>query len=170
MKLTLYMAMSLDGFIAGDDDSTRWSDTEWSAYAEFVKSKGNLVIGRRTYEMMLSNGDFEKIGKPFTVVLSETRSGSPDGKTMFVKTPEEAIAVLKGQGFTEAVLGGGTGANTAFLQAGFIDEVYLDIESQFFGSGKRLFDPTVPVPKLKVLGTEKLGETVIRLRYRLVKA
>ncbi|MEK7537680.1 MAG: dihydrofolate reductase family protein [Patescibacteria group bacterium] len=170
MKLTLYMAISIDGFIARDDDSTPWSETEWTAYAEFVKSKGNLIVGRRTYEMMKAAGEFERISRPFTVVLSESRSGSPDGKTMFAKTPDEAMAVLKGQGFTAAVLGGGTAANTVFLQAGLIDEIILDVEAVFFGSGKRLFDVAVPMPKLRLIENKTLGETVARIHYRVTGA
>ena len=167
MKLTLYMAMSLDGLIAKDDDSTNWSKAEWELYSDFVKSKGNIILGRKTYDMMKADKDFNGIGHPFTVILSDSRGGSQDGKTMFVKTPEEAIAVMKGQGFLEVVLGGGTGANTAFLQAGLIDEIVLDVEPIFLDSGKHLFNPGTVIPPLKVIKAEPTNQRLLRVHYKV---
>jgi len=38
MKTILYVALSADGFIAGLNDETPWSDEEWAAFQEFVKT------------------------------------------------------------------------------------------------------------------------------------
>lgn len=165
MKCTLFMTMSLDGFTARADDSTPWSDAEWAAYAELVKSKGCIIVGRRTYELMSAVGEFEKLGFPFVVVLSETRSGSPDGKTHFARTPEEAIAVLRGQGYTDVLVGGGSRTNTSFLVADLLQEVVIDIEPVRLSNGKGLFESAAPWPALHLKSATCIGNTVVRLHY-----
>lgn len=167
MKLTLFMTTSVDGFIARNDDTTPWSTAEWQAYAAFVKTKGNIIVGRKTYDLMSSSGEFQTIGLPFTVVLSKTRSGSTDGRTMFVPNPEEALAVVRGQGFTDILLGGGETVNTAFLHAGLIDELVVDIESQFLGQGRSIFTPGSVVPRLHLLRSETIDQTIVRTVYRV---
>lgn len=170
MKVTCYMTISLDGYIAGEDGATPWSDDAWSSYAALVKSKGNLIIGRRTYELMEAAGDeFAKIGHPFTVVLSENREAPPHSKVMFVKTPDEALAMMRSQGFTEVILGGGGTTNGSFLKSGLIDELVLDVEPQLLNSGQRLFGSEPAVCILTLVGSERLGNKIARLRYRIKK-
>lgn len=169
MKLTLLIAMSLDGCIAREDDSTPWSKTVWAEYASFVQAKGNLIVGRKTFDIMRAEHELERIGRPFTVVLSETRTGSPDARTMFVKTPDEALAVMKGQGYMNVILGGGTRVNTTFLNLGLIDEIVLDIEPTLLHSGKHLFDPSAKMPKLRLLDTTALDQTVTRVHYAVMR-
>jgi dihydrofolate reductase len=164
------MTISLDGFIAGAGDATPWSDDAWSSYATFIKSKGNLIIGRRTFELMEQAGDeFAKIGNPFTIVLSEKRAAPLHGKVLFVKSPDEALAMMRGQGFTEVVLGGGGVTNGGFLKAGLIDELMLDVEPQLLNAGQRLFGPEPAKCVLTLAGTERLGNRLVRLRYRVKK-
>lgn len=168
MKLTLYMDTSLDGFIASESGDTPWSQPTWDAYYEIVKAKKNIIVGRKTYELMVAtDGEFEKCGHPFTVVLSDTRSGSPDGRTMFAKTPDEALAMVKGQGFTEALLGGGGKTNGAFLTSRLIDEIILDIEPVLLGQGLKLFGPNAKSVQLEFLEMKPLAKQVLRVRARV---
>jgi len=44
MRTILYMAISADGFITGPNDETPWSDEEWAAFQEFVKSCDAVTI------------------------------------------------------------------------------------------------------------------------------
>ena len=52
MKVILYQAMSVNGYIAGAHDETPWSDEEWKSFSKAVSEAGNIIIGRRTYELM----------------------------------------------------------------------------------------------------------------------
>lgn len=167
MKITLYMTMSADGYIARHDDSTPWSEAEWLAYADFVRPRGCIIVGRATYDLMVASGELQTIGQPLTIVLSSTRNGSPDARTMFAQTPDEALAVARGQGFTEVVLGGGPATNVAFLAAGLIDDMVIDIESVLLGSGKTMFAGEAVLPRLQLLGSETLSAGIVRLHYQL---
>jgi dihydrofolate reductase len=70
MKTILYMAISADGFIAGANDETPWSEEEWAAFQEFVKSCDIVLLGRRTYEIMSKQGEFVD-GPDYFVVTSD---------------------------------------------------------------------------------------------------
>lgn len=53
MKTILYMATTIDGFVAKKDDSTGFvSDVEWDSFQAEMKRVGNIIIGRRTFELM----------------------------------------------------------------------------------------------------------------------
>lgn len=170
MKVTLYMTQSLDGYISGPNGETPWTKPVWDAYYSIVKEKKSMIVGRKTYELMEEAGDeLEKCGHPLVVVLSETRSSSTDGKTMFAKTPDEAIAIIKGQGFTETLLGGGGDTNNAFLTAGLIDDAIIDIEPLLLGSGTRLFGGSAQQIQMSYLETKLLAPQVLRINAKIKK-
>ena len=56
--ITLYNAISVDGFIADKHDNTPWSSEEWTAFQAFVKTCDVCLIGHRTYEVMRDKGEF----------------------------------------------------------------------------------------------------------------
>lgn len=168
MKVILYMAISADGFIAGRDGRTPWSEEEWRLYSAFVRSKGSIIIGRRTFDIM-KDEELERIGDPFTVVLSTAKSDLRRNNIQFVTTPQEAIAVLKNRGFSETVLGGGAATNKAFSRVGLIDEVILDVEQVILGDGKRLFEEKTKSVRLELVEERKITKQLIQKHYRVVR-
>lgn len=58
MTNILYMTTSQDGFVAGPHNETPWCDAEWEAFQEFVKSCDAILLGKRTYEIMLKANEF----------------------------------------------------------------------------------------------------------------
>lgn len=46
MKVVLYMATSINGYIATTNHETPWSDQEFESYSNKVKEVGNLVLGK----------------------------------------------------------------------------------------------------------------------------
>lgn len=169
MKVILYMAMTVNGMIARENDETPWSDAEWKAYHSFVKRTGNLIVGRRTCEIMKQDGTFGKLGSPTTVVVSKSTPKRKESSFIFVTSPREAVSVLKEKGFKEAAVGGGSKLNAAFLKAGLIDEVWLDVEPLFFGKGIPLFAGIDAEAKLKLLEVKNLSSNTLRIRYKVLK-
>ncbi|QQG39321.1 MAG: dihydrofolate reductase [Candidatus Aenigmatarchaeota archaeon] len=169
MKLILYMAMTANGYVAKPDGETPWSKEEWNSYARIVKRFGNLIIGRRTYELMKSDERLlKKIGNPFIVVLTR-RHRKDERSVSYAKTPKAAVALLKKKGFKTALIGGGGVANAAFMKAGLIYEIILDVEPLVFGRGVKLFADDNFEAKLRLLGVKKLGQNLIQLHYRVSK-
>jgi dihydrofolate reductase len=169
MKTTLYMAVSADGFIARPDDSAPWSDEEWEAFLGEVRSVGNMIIGRRTYEKILSDsGNFHDYGEAVIVVVSgEVRKS--DSNVTFVSSHKEAIRFLENEGFSKALIAGGATLNASFLTSGFVDEFVLDVEPKLLGSGLRLFAGEIVERDLRLDNIRKLSEQSVQLRYSVVK-
>lgn len=169
MKVTLYMAMTANGMIARENDDAPWSKEVWKEYYKFVKQKKNIIIGRRTFDLMNSENEFERLGFPVTVVLS-SKSHETGKNVFFAKTPKEAFEIMKKNKISNAVIGGGSKCNSSFLKSGMIDEVYLDIEPWIFGKGIRLFDESEDEASLALIGTRKLSKNTIRLIYKVKKS
>lgn len=173
MKVILYMAISANGMIARKNDKTDWSEDESNSYIGKVKECGNLVIGRRTYELMQGDenkdADTEVLGDPLIVVLTGSSSFKDEKKLKFVKTPKEAIDFLRQKDFDTVMVAGGSQVDAAFLEEGLIDEIYLDVEPLVFGDGIPLFTPTDFEYKLKLLRVRKLSDQTIQLHYQVKK-
>lgn len=168
MKVVLYMAMTVNGMIAGEDDRTPWSEEEWESYNSIVKKFGNLVIGRRTYDLMSRDDSFSKLNNPAVVVLTSKKL-KYEGNAIFVKSPIDAIEVLGERGFKEILIGGGGKVNSSFLKKCLVDEIILDVEPLVFGKGIRLFAEDDFEAKLKLLKTKKLSDNTIQLRYKVMR-
>ncbi len=159
MKVVLYMAMTANGYIAKEDGETPWSDAAWNNYYSIAKGFRAMILGRRTYEIMRKIDEFDKIGNPFTVVVSYENK-KKEKNFNFVKSPKEAIALLKKKGFEKVLLGGGGSVNSSFIKDNLIDEIYIDIEPLIFGKGIKLFADGNFDRKLKLIGVKKTGNLV----------
>ncbi|MEN9626355.1 MAG: hypothetical protein RL557_683, partial [archaeon] len=107
------MAQSVNGFIAKENNETPWSEEEWENFSKITKKIKNIVVGRKTYEIMKEKNEFKKIGNPFVMVVTSKNYQSAEN-TVFVKSPTEAIVLLKHKGFSEMLLGGGSKLNASF--------------------------------------------------------
>ncbi len=165
MKVVLYMAITANGYIAKENDETPWSDEEWKSFSEKVKEIKNLVIGRKTFDIMEQGKEFQKIGNPFTVIVSNQKENNFN----FVNSPEQAINLLKEKGFSEVLVAGGGLLNSSFMQKGLVDEIYLDVEPFLFGKGIQLFAKNDFETKLELLETKQLSKNVIQLHYKVLK-
>lgn len=168
MKVTLYMAISADGFIAKKDDDTDWvSDTDWKFFSKMVKDSGCIVMGRRTYEV--SSEDFP-YDCDLNIVLTSNKKlhSKSNGKALFTnKTPKELMKFVKNKGFNKLLVIGGGKLNTSFLKAGLIDEIYLSVHPLILGEGIKLFEGGEVFKKLKLVGVKKLKEGLVQLHYKL---
>lgn len=154
-----YGAMSLDGDLADAQDNLDWllaadlagGDT----YTAFAATIDTLVMGRVTYDVtrnLLGDAPFYP-GKR-SVVLSRTRHGAP-----YVDAdPVTAVRQLQAEPGQGIWIVGGGGLVRALLEAGLIDEWWVQIAPVLLGRGKRLFEPGDYGGKLELVGTTRLGE------------
>lgn len=71
MKAILYMAMTVNGLIAKEDDDTSFvSALEWKSFSSMIKQAGHMIIGRRTYDIMAKEGGFSKIADAKIIVMT----------------------------------------------------------------------------------------------------
>lgn len=170
MKVTLLMAVTLDGKIAQSSDHfPDWTGkADKKFFAGETKKAGCLVMGSSTYDT---------IGRPLpgrkNVIMTrspESRKNEHDVSELefTAKSPVELVKQLEAEGFTELVLGGGAQINTLWAQAGLIDEVVLTISPLIFGEGLGLFSQAVDL-ELELRELTTLDDNLVCVRYGVVK-
>ncbi|MBI4170836.1 MAG: dihydrofolate reductase [Candidatus Aenigmarchaeota archaeon] len=172
MKVVLYMAMTANGIIAKEDDDTSFvSKAEWKSFRAMIRRTGNMVIGRRTYEIMRKADEFAGLDKVKIVVVTHDISLKGDTTNIIFtsKQPKEVLRLLKKEGFSKVLIAGGSALNASFMKENLVDEVYLDVEPAVFGKGIRLFAEADFEAKLRLLEIRKLSKNVIHLHYAVVK-
>lgn len=171
MKVILNMAITINGFIAKDNDDTNFvSDTEWKNFLAMANKIGNAIIGRRTYEIMKDNEEFENMKNIRVIIVS----ANANFKTIvnnhsIAKNPQDALAILEKEGFDDVLVAGGGTLNASFMAGGLVDEIYLDVESIVFGKGINLFGKSDFETKLKLLEVKKLSDDEVQLHYQVLK-
>lgn len=171
MKVTLYMAMTANGYIAKEDDSTDFvSDGEWESFCAMATKVGAIIIGRRTYEIMLANNDFDSLKNVKVVVCTQNVNFKPQSPTHIIaSSPKNALSVLEKEGHTSALVTGGATINALFMKENLVDELYFDIEPVVFGSGIPLFAKADFERKLQLIETKKLSVDELQLHYKVMK-
>lgn len=174
VKCSVFIAMSLDGYIARPDGSIDWltdvvEDGEDYGYQQFYSSVDCLVIGRKTYEMALSLARWPYSGRK-VVVLSSNRTSS-ENRTgtdvlMMSSTPEKVLEELETMGFKHAYIDGGKTIQS-FLRAGLINEMTVTIIPVLLGDGIRLFGAVDADIQLQHIDTRSFLNGFIRARYKV---
>ena len=143
-KLVLFIAASLDGYIAAKDDSLDWlykvEGEGDNGYSEFYETIDTVLMGRRTYDWILENvtGDFPYKDKECYVF---SRSVTEDNvEVKFVKDNIVGFTnkLKQQQGKNIWIVGGGE-LLRSFLKEKLIDELILTVAPTLIGNGIPLF-------------------------------
>ncbi len=179
IKCSVYIATSLDGFIARKDGSIDWligvndpTSTEDYGYKMFFDSVDTLVMGRNTYELALTFGEWPYGGKNL-VVLSTGSPKVPEHLAGSVEVtslaPAEMVQYLAGKGARHLYIDGGKTIQS-FLRAGLIDEMTITLTPILIGEGLPLFGPLQHDLKLKHLETKAYPNGFVQNKYQPVRA
>ena len=179
-EVILYVAASVDGYIARSDGSVDWlepppetggetgrSRAEDYGYSEFIAGVGVVLMGRVTYEQILSFGAYPYPGTA-GYVFSHTRAGEQDDNVQFVDGSDLAglVARLKAAQAGNLWLVGGGQLVREFLRLDLIDRIELFIAPVILGDGIPLFPPATPQRDLKLAASQAYGSGFVRLTYR----
>ncbi|WP_290789721.1 dihydrofolate reductase family protein [Flavihumibacter sp. UBA7668] len=165
----LYIAMSLDGYIAGKDDNLDFLSKvevagEDYGYAAFQQEVDTLIWGRRTYDKMLTFGiDFPHADKK-CYVISATKTGS-DENVEFAADPVALVQRLKTEPGRHIYCDGGGGVVKALLDAKLIDRLIVSVIPHLLGDGIRLFRDGRPEQQLVLHSSTPYASGLVQLRY-----
>ncbi|MEZ4299054.1 MAG: dihydrofolate reductase family protein [Polyangiaceae bacterium] len=149
IRASVFIATSLDGFIARDNGGIDWLDQangtvtpgEDCGYKAFISSVDVLVMGRGSFEKVLTLGPWF-YGELRVVVLSRTGVEIPEALAKSVSVSGEApralMERLAAEGARHVYVDGGL-VIQSFLREGLIDEMIVTTIPVLIGSGKRLF-------------------------------
>ena len=149
LKTSVFIATSLNGYIAGEDGNLDWLEAanktvpeeEDCGYNAFMESIDHLVMGRNTFEKVLSFGQWPYAEKP-VIVLSSNKIKIPDHLPKTVswsaESPKNLYNRLWGLGAKRLYIDGGITIQR-FLEEGLIDDITITLIPVFLGSGIPLF-------------------------------
>ncbi len=165
-RIRLYIAISLDGYIATPDGDVAWLEPFHAAdydYDEFLKSIGTLVMGRTTFDQVLGFGAWPYAGKRAIVMTSRPADLLPEGTE--VRNADAATVAREARNFGggDVWLTGGGNVARQFLDAGLIDEIELFVMPVLLGDGVRLFPGAAAQAGLMLEDTQPYDNGVVRL-------
>jgi dihydrofolate reductase len=146
-KIKLYIASSLDSYIASENGSIDWlfSNADYG-YTKFYDSIDAILVGRKTYDQSLKFDEYPYKGKKVYVFTRRTKGKKKNNNTHGVEYIDEDIPGfarhLVQQSSVEKkdiwLLGGGE-IVSILLNAGLVDEIILTIHPIILGKGIPLF-------------------------------
>ncbi len=174
MKVTMFLASSLNGIIARPDYSEDFLSREhWEGFLECAKRTGAVIWGRRTHERVsvFNKPYLDRMWELEKIVVSRSKDFDPGPGFEVADSPQSALALLEQHGAQGATLAGGSVLNTAFVQDGLVDEVILNIEAVIVGEGISVLAPGSADLRLAANPDfRRVSERIVQLRYGVAKA
>jgi dihydrofolate reductase len=169
-RCAVFIATSLDGFIALPDGSVEWLDAvrldgEDYGFDDFFASVDTLLMGRLTWETVLRLGEWP-YGDKRVVVLTHRPAPASHGERFRAGEPAEVLAALHAEGARRVYVDGGQ-VISRFLREGLVDELTLSIVPTLLGSGIRLFQGELPRRALRLASSRAYPSGLVQLRYTL---
>lgn len=171
----VFIATSLDGFIARQDGDIDWllqrdDPNEDHGYDAFIADKDMIVMGRGSYEKMLTLATWP-YDRP-VLVLSKQLADAPvpealKGKVQFSsQAPKDAMARLAEQNVRRVYVDGGQLVQS-FLRDGLVADMVITTVPVLLGSGRPLFGALPKDIALTLVSSRSFASGLVQSRYRL---
>lgn len=139
-KVILGLAISLDSLIEGPNGEYDWCFTDQDyGLTEFMDRIDTLIMGRKSYELVLRNGGESPWEGKKTYVFSTTLTSAEENIEIISGDVALQMKAIKGKEGKDLWLFGGADLITQFANADLIDEYWLSIHPILLGKGKPLF-------------------------------
>jgi len=146
-KVSLFIAMSLDGYIADNKGGVDWlegqgdNNENMDSYSEFVKNIDTILMGWNTYHQIVTELSPEEwIYNQFTTyVITHNRRDSTEQIHFTDENPIDRLKILKSQNGKNIWICGGANIVQPLVKAELIDEYYISIIPTLLGAGIRLW-------------------------------
>lgn len=163
--------MSLDGFIAGENDDLSFLDAvqqegEDYGYDAFMRQVQTVVLGRKTYDKVVSMvGEYPAQGKEVYVFTRQNRP-QMKGVRFVSEAPNSFVQGLKKRKGGHIFVDGGADIWHVLLLHGLIDECYFSIVPVFLGKGVPLFRDGRPPQTLRLSAARTYPSGLVQLHYK----
>jgi dihydrofolate reductase len=175
-KLSLFIATSLDGYIAKPNDDLSFlklveKEGEDYGYADFTSTIDTLIIGRKTYDYVLKeigSAHYDN-GQKDVYVITRTERPGVGRTTFYTGSLTELVQRLKSQSGKNIYCDGGAEIINELLKDDLIDELIISIVPILVGNGTRLFKDDRPEQMLELLHAKTFDTGLTQLHYRRKK-
>lgn len=171
-KVRVFIASSLDGFIAGPNDELDWlpstnSEVE-DTFTPFMAGVGALLMGRRTFEVARGfDGPWPYGDTPVLVTTKQTLVGAPPSVSGVNGDVSTLVTLAKAAaGERDVYVDGGTLIRSV-LDAGLIDEMTVTLVPIVLGRGVPLFGGCSQRHALDLVSSRPIGGGLVQVTYRV---
>ncbi|WP_367209655.1 dihydrofolate reductase family protein [Sphingobacterium sp. R2] len=172
-KISLFIAMSLDGYIAKPNDDLSFlklveKEGEDYGYTEFMCQIDTIIVGRKTYDYVVREIGTSHYDNGQRDVYVITRTEKPQvGRTIFYTGDLiELVAQLKSLAGKNIYCDGGAEVINAFLKCGLIDDFVISVIPILLGNGTKLFKDGRPEQALQFMTSKVFDTGLIQLHYK----
>ena len=167
-RVCVYIAASLDGFIAGPAGELEWLESAASpdedyGYDQFLAGVDAVAMGSGTYGHIAAMDPLPFGDRPVFVFTHREMPARP-GVVFWSPTPEQAMAQWEREGLSTVYLDGGR-LISDFLAEDLVDEIVLTVVPLLLGDGLPLFHPTGRAIPLELRGIQSWPSGMVQLRY-----
>ena len=174
VKVSVYIATSLDGFIARKNGDIDWlsggEGSEDYGYAEFMSTVDFIVMGRNTYEKVLTFGGWPYQKKVIVLTIRDlpVPADLAEKVERLHLSPVELIGELQSRGIRQIYLDGGVTIQR-FLRAGLVDEMTITTIPILIGGGLPLFGALDQDVKVELISSQSFNNGFVQNKYRVLK-
>ena len=170
-KSILYIAISLDGYIAGPDEDLSFLDVvqqenEDYGYGDFIQTVDTVVMGRKTYDWIMAHvPEFVHADKT-TFIISRTERQSTENTRFHTGDLSDLVRRLKTESGKNIFIEGGAEVVKTLLLDDLIDEYVISIIPVLLGGGTKLFEDGRPRQILNLISTKQFDSGLVQLHYQ----
>ncbi len=167
VRFAVFIAMSLDGFIARMDGGIEWLrpfESEEHGYEAFFAGVEALVIGRGTYDTVLGFPSW-LYGRKRVIVCTSRPATPAHGEELWSGSPRALAERLDHEGVRRVYLDGGALIRSFLRENLPVDELTINVVPLVLGSGRPLFAPELPELPLRLLEAKSFPSGLVQLRY-----
>lgn len=171
-KVSLFIAMSLDGYIAKSNDDLSFlklveKEGEDYGYAKFTDSIDTLIIGRKTYDYVLKEVGPTHYDNGQRDIYVITRDQRPSvGRTIFYSgNLDDLVQQLKSENGKNIYCDGGAEIINELLKSDLVDEFIISVIPVLLGNGTRLFKDGRPEQILEFKSAKTFETGLTQLHY-----
>jgi len=172
-KISLFIASSLDGYIAKPNDDLRFlklveKEGEDYGYKEFTDTIDTLIIGRKTYDYVLKEigSSHYDNGERDVYVITRTPRAKVGRTTFYTENLTDLIKQLKSENGKNIYCDGGSEIINELLKNDLIDEFIISIVPVLLGNGTKLFKDGRPEQLLEFLKVKTFETGLTQLHYK----
>jgi dihydrofolate reductase len=172
-KLCLFIATSLDGYIAKPNDDLGFlniveKEGEDYGYSAFTSTIDTIIIGRKTYDYVLKKvgaAHYDN-GQRDVYVITRTARPKAGRTTFYTGSLPGLVQQLKSENGKNIYCDGGAEIINELLQHDLIDEMTISIVPVLVGNGIRLFKDNTPGQQLQFVKATSFDTGLVQLFYK----
>ncbi len=172
-KISLFIATSLDGYIAKPNDDLSFlklveKEGEDYGYAEFTSQIDTIIIGRKTYDYVVGQIGASHYDNGQRGVYVITRTERPQvGRTIFYTGDlTQLVDRLKSENGKNIYCDGGAEVINELLKHNLVDEYVISVIPVLLGKGTRLFKDGRPEQSLQFITAKTFDTGLTQLHYK----